>query len=398
MASWTDKIPTFNPYVAQLPVEAMVEVGMQKQKQYDEGIQKIQTNIDNVAGLDIAKDSDRVYLQSKLNQLGNDLRIVGAGDFSNFQLVNSVNGMTNQIVKDRNVQTAVSSTAFLRKEQSFMEEQRKAGKSSPSNEWDFNSQANSWLNSSKIGESFSGRYTPYTDVQKKYFEVLKGLHSDLTEKDIPYVIENGEVNYNKTAAAMQRISKETVSKEKIENALRSSLSPVELQQLSIDGRYTFKDATPDQLVNQSSRKYLVGIENNSKKIKELQGFANLNTSRPALRDKALKVISELENNNKQLNTQLTEEKEYVLSNPENAKILLYKNSSIEQFAAANAWEHNKENVMTNPVLETEHWERNFAQEQTKLNLLISDSAWDKKMDMLNCVFNCTRSNYSCCKS
>ena len=84
MASWTDKIPTFNPYVQQLPVEAMVQVGMQKQKQYDEGIQKIQTNIDNVAGLDIAKDSDRVYLQSKLNQLGNDVRTFAAGDFSNF--------------------------------------------------------------------------------------------------------------------------------------------------------------------------------------------------------------------------------------------------------------------------------------------------------------------------
>ena len=110
MASWTDRIPTFNPYVAQLPVEAMVQVGMQKQKQYDEGIQKIQTNIDNIAGLDIIRDIDKTYLQSKLNQLGNDIRTVAAGDFSNFQLVNSVNGMTNQISKDRNVLNAISST------------------------------------------------------------------------------------------------------------------------------------------------------------------------------------------------------------------------------------------------------------------------------------------------
>jgi len=386
MASFTDNpqaLTNFNPYVAQLPVEAMVQVGMQKQKQYDEGIQKIQTNIDNIAGLDIAKDSDRAYLQSKINQLGNDTRIFAMSDFSNAQLVNSVNGMTNQIIKDPNVQNAVSSTAKLRKEQSFMEEQRKAGKSSPANEWDFNLQANDWLNSSKVGESFSGRYTPYTDVQKKYFEVLKSLHSDLTEQDIPYVIENGKVNYDKTAAAMQRISKETVSKEKIENALRSSLTPTELQQLSIDGRYTFKDDTPEQLANQATKKYSLGIEKNNEKIKELQGFANLNTARPAIRDKALKVIAELEKNNEQLNLQLIEEHDYAISNPENAKILLYKNSSIEQFATANAWEHNKENVMTNPIQQQDNWERTFAQEQTKLNLLISDSAWDKKMDILN---------------
>ena len=46
MASWADKIPTFNPYVQQLPVDAMVKVGMAKQAQYEEGVQKIQTSIE----------------------------------------------------------------------------------------------------------------------------------------------------------------------------------------------------------------------------------------------------------------------------------------------------------------------------------------------------------------
>ena len=45
MASFTDNIPQFNPYVQQLPVEAMVSVGMEKQRRYDEGLQKIQSNI-----------------------------------------------------------------------------------------------------------------------------------------------------------------------------------------------------------------------------------------------------------------------------------------------------------------------------------------------------------------
>ena len=383
MASWTDKIPTFNPYVQQLPVEAMVKVGMQKQQQYDEGVQKIQSNIDNVAGMDIARDVDKKYLQSKLNQLGNNLTAVAAGDFSNFQLVNSVNGMTNQISKDENVINAVSSTAWLRKQKAEMEKAISEGKSSQENQWDFAEKTNRYLNSTEIGDKFNDRYTPYIDVEKKYFEVLKGLHSDLTEQDIPYVVENGKVNYDKTAAAMQRVSKETVSTAKIENALRSSLSPDELNQLSISGRYTFKDATPEQLANQATRKYSIGIEKNNEKIKELRGYANLNTSMPAKRDRALKVIGELEENNKQLTTQLKEENDYVLSNPENAKILLYKNSSIEQFAAANAWEHNKENVMANPVKAQDNWERDFAQAQTKLNLDISNAAWNKKMDILN---------------
>ena len=63
MASFTDAISTFNPYVSQLPVDAMVKVGMYKQQRYDEGVQKIQGYIDNVAGMDVARDVDKQYLQ-----------------------------------------------------------------------------------------------------------------------------------------------------------------------------------------------------------------------------------------------------------------------------------------------------------------------------------------------
>ena len=81
MASFTDRTPQFNPYISQLPVEAMVKVGMEKQKRYEEGLQKIQTAIDNVAGLDVLRDVDKNYLQSKLNQLGGDLKVMAGADF-----------------------------------------------------------------------------------------------------------------------------------------------------------------------------------------------------------------------------------------------------------------------------------------------------------------------------
>ena len=103
MASFTDAIPQFNPYIQQLPVEAMVKVGMEKQQRYDQGLQKIQSQIDQVAGLDIVRDVDRQYLQSKLNDLGSKLKTVAAGDFSNYQLVNSVAGMASSVAKDNNV-------------------------------------------------------------------------------------------------------------------------------------------------------------------------------------------------------------------------------------------------------------------------------------------------------
>ena len=133
MASYTDAISQFNPYVQQLPVELMAKVGMQKQAQYDAGVQKIQNHIDNVAGLDIAHDADKQYLQSKLGQLGNRLKTVAAGDFSNQQLVNSVSGMTGQIIKDPTIQNAVASTAWYKKQKDELDKAYKDGKSSIAN-------------------------------------------------------------------------------------------------------------------------------------------------------------------------------------------------------------------------------------------------------------------------
>ena len=48
MASYTDAITQFNPYVEQLPVDAMVKVGTQKQAMYEQGVQKIQSQIDHL--------------------------------------------------------------------------------------------------------------------------------------------------------------------------------------------------------------------------------------------------------------------------------------------------------------------------------------------------------------
>ena len=69
MAGYLDRpssLSSFTPYVQQLPVEAMVQVGTTLQGRYDQGVQRIQSQIDRVAGLDIAKPQHKEYLKSKL--------------------------------------------------------------------------------------------------------------------------------------------------------------------------------------------------------------------------------------------------------------------------------------------------------------------------------------------
>lgn len=381
MASYTDKMLPFNPYIQQLPVEAMVKVGMEKQRRYDQGIQKIQTQIDNVAGLDIVRDVDKQYLQSSLSQLGDNLKTVAAGDFSNYQLVNSTGGMVAQLGRDVNIQNAVSSTARYKKETNNLEAVRKAGKSSVQNEWDYDNKSAEYLNSTDLKKSFNTRYQQFIDIDKKWLDVYKNLHSDLKEADIPYERNpDGAINREKTAAAMARMSKESVSAAQIENALRASLSPDEQNQLSINGRYQFKDITPEALISHTVKKYQSQIALNDATIQDLQGLANLSTSNPAERAKALRIIEETKENTLTLKDQLASETNLIQTNPEAAKTEIYKDGAIRQFAAAHAWEHNKNNVLANPVQAQQNWEVDAALRKSNFNLGVTKQKWAEYKD------------------
>jgi len=265
MASFTDNpqlLTNFNPYVQQLPVDAMREVGMYKQGKYDEGVQRIQTSIDNVAGMDIAKDSDKGYLQSKLNELGNNLKTVAAGDFSNFQLVNSTAGMANSIANDKNIQSAVASTSFIRKGQKELDKSRSEGKSSPQNEDFWNSQVGAYLQNTEVGQMFNGRYEQYIDLSDKYGKVAKDVEAVDYSYDQPFKTNaDGSVKYftkDKSGRtiettkgkgqpivddAMKRISQKGKSAQSILNNFLSSTTEADRKQLSIDAAYHYKNAT-----------------------------------------------------------------------------------------------------------------------------------------------------------
>ena len=189
MASFTDQISQFNPYIQELPVEAMAQVGMVKQAQYDQGVQKVQNYIDRISGLEIIKPEHKKYLQSVMDELGSKLKTVAAGDFSNQQLVNSVSGMTGQIIKDPIVQNAVNSTAIVKKGYGDLETARKAGKSNKNNEDYYEKNVSDWMSNPDLKTSFQGRYTPYTDYKKKLIEVADGIKKNPsgTSVDQPFV-------------------------------------------------------------------------------------------------------------------------------------------------------------------------------------------------------------------
>lgn len=360
MASFTDnQTPVFNPYIQQLPVEAMVSVGRQKQAQYDQGYQKIQSHIDQVAGMDVIRDVDKSYLQSKLNTLQGDLKKVAAGDFSNYQLTNSVGGMISKISRDKNIQNAVGSSARYRKGLADMETAKKEGKSSPSNEYAFNKQASAWLNSPDVNSSFSGSYQPYTNWKKNGLEVLKSLTGDETITDDAFTIDS-RGNFV-IADAIVRKKMSGISPEKIQQALAVGLTPADFQQMEMDGIYNYANLSPEQFYKgvQSSSNSNLSFYRNQRQV--LENAKSSTTSVPE-KQKLNDQIASLDKVINQARGQYDDVLGAIRSgNIDAAKAQYFTRNSIDGFAKAFSHIETSQTYEDSPFAKAEQWRQDQSQ-------------------------------------
>jgi hypothetical protein len=367
MASYTDKIPTFNPYVAQQPVDAMLKVGMYKQQKYEEGVQKIQTSIDNVAGLDIANAAQQKYLQSKLNALGNNLKFVAAGDFSDFSLVNSVNGMTKQIVKDDNVINAVSSTAKLRAGYKKRDELAKKGLTDKNNDDYYDMYANEYINSEDVKASFNAEYIPYTNITKKLQEALVNSGETTTTAEQIFVTdpntgkpitdENGKLVYA-DSMAVQKIK---TNKPAVIAAINGVMNQGDVkQQLAIDGWATYRNTEATELLEPLKTQYddeRTKLEGQSLEITAMMISTNLS---PEEKEKYEAVNSEIQAAILRNDQSFMSLSKLAEEDPESFKQNYYtketKERLLNQFLKKDISDTNE----TNPALQQQNWRDTMA--------------------------------------
>lgn len=368
MANWQDRPVTFNQYVEQQPVTSMAQVGMQKQQQYNEGITKIQSQIDSVAGLDVIRDVDKNYLQSKLNELGSNLKTVAAGDFSNYQLVNSVGGMTNQIVKDKNVVNAVSSTTHHRKQLQLIDEARSKGEWSPENEFNYQKQFGVYYNSNKVGDQFSGRYTPYFDVDKYTKETFNSLKpGGYTIDQIFQTDESGNPIKKRTinsktgkveesyelSTTMSKLKKEGLFPEKVRQAIDQIFSnPKIAQQLQITGEYNYQSYSPEQLgekIGNLKAKQLMGYDDLIKELNIKKSIAP-NTEKNSIQEK----IDKLNETKTRINSQYSDLISSAYSNPDAIRGLIHKDEVRDNYMSMFTSTTEERTIHANPG-----WQANF---------------------------------------
>ena len=373
MASYTDIIPEFKPYVQQLPVEMMVAVGMEKQKRYEDGISKLQTQINNVAGIELLRPQDKAYLQSKLNELGNNLRGVAAGDFSDFQLVNSVGGMIGQIGKDRIIQAGIQSTAWDKQQRSLMEEDRKKGTLAPENEANYSKKLRSYYESGLQDEygnpvKFSGSYVPHFDVFKFAKENFDAVKPDGLSWDQVYETDaNGRPKIDpKTgkpifSPVMIRMEKEGRSVAQVRATLDQIFSdPRVSQQLNITGEYNFGGLDQNALRERVASQRETVTAAYDDEINRLNLEKNL--AQGKAKDDIQQQIDKLKNSLDNVNKNYSEVEKYAQTNPDYVRGFLYKNDVRERYTTQFGTMKIKSQTMDNPG-----WKANFELQKEAAN-------------------------------
>ena len=384
MASYTDQISKFNPYVQELPVEAMVKVGMYKQEKYDQGVQKIQGNIDNIAGMDVMRSIDKQNLQSKLNQLGSKLKIVAAGDFSNSQLVNSVGGMATQIIKDPNVQAAVQSTANARNQMGIMEEARQKGDLTPDNEWYFQKQLDGYLNNNDLvgkGNSpiyFNGKYVKHYDVDKDIQDAVSKAHLSSEEWEENAKNPDGSIN---TDILIEK-SKKGLLSGKVKSIVDSIYSKPEVQQqLAITGMYRYKDYDATMLKTMQDES-LAYVKRRADELKLAMGVKG--TISTADGPKPSQAIVDIDN---QVQNAQDKHDAYIkLLNSgriEDARIALHKDEREQQYMNEFSWEENSMKSKISPWFTA-------SMDRANYNLKVQSESFSQKMALKNYDINLRR--------
>jgi len=185
MVNYKTQIQAYNPYVQQIPTDAYVKVGMAMQQAEEAGIQRIQSTIDTVAGLDIANIGGKKHLNDRVNELTTSLNGYGYGNFANQDNVRAMQSLAAPIYQDMNIVTDVANTIQYRQLQKDQAEALKSGNAEQfSVAYENMTKVMPWLNSKTAGENYSaGSNTlrgTVDQVRKKFEDSFNKFTADST--------------------------------------------------------------------------------------------------------------------------------------------------------------------------------------------------------------------------
>lgn len=260
MASQYTVLRQYAPYVSPYNVDLIKDVAMYKQGKVDAARQKIYTQMDYLMGQDIAKESDRAYMENKMAVTIADINERFRGvDLSSDGVTRAIQGEISNVLDDT-VINAIAGTKEGKRMKQYLSDiqQNHPELYSAANAYVAMKPYTQWLNDGKTGSRLGDlNYVPYTDYNKELgtkMEELRKIHKG-TKFTQPLLDKDG----NPTGAT-QEITIDQMSPEQIATMAMGSLSDKAKQQMMVEATYMV-DSNPDAYSANAVRMYTDAITN-----------------------------------------------------------------------------------------------------------------------------------------
>lgn len=374
MASRFDVIPTFNPYIEDIPTDIFTQVGLVKQGEYAKGVERVQSYIDTLAGLDIAKQEDKNMLTEKLNHLAGDISRFSGEDFSNPLLQGRLTQMASGVYRDQGIQNAVLGTQQYRRKQSQIAEIRKSKPElyNPDNESYALMDIDDWLHDGKAGTQLvdTKSFYNYHDYSKEVRDAMANFKPTSVRTKLPngeWMITDEDKSWNES---------------ELKEYLNAVLSDKAKQQMRIESTVAFRHRDLDLLGS-----YYTTLKGNKKKNTEQINIlaAKATVMRdPRVSSEMQKQVENLKNQNLEFDNKISKidsgDYNFFQANKEGIAQWLFQNAYIDQ--VANGFSHKDVTLEYSP---NDVWNTKFVQsmENARLNARLAFDADENEKNRQN---------------
>lgn len=244
MASFTDAIVQFNPYIKEIP-DSFNQVGLIKQAQYDKNVQAIHSGIDRIYNLPIMQDAAKGYVKGKADSMVSSLnKYLSDADFSNQAIVNQVGQYANELLSDPLIKKHLQTSSKIQSDLTLMAKAKESGKEyGVENEVLLNKEVNKYQNGD-VNANYKGEYVPFIDVRAKVIDSWSKMNPNST------LISQPQLDGSTKFIVMEGTEKvKELSETEVYNSLSGLLTGSEMKQLNITGMYRTSGISGESFVN-----------------------------------------------------------------------------------------------------------------------------------------------------
>lgn len=230
----------YSEYISPLPADDLIKIGTIKQQLYNEGVAKVQNQIDTLDqyGFSILKEEDKKYFSQEMDKF---MKAINEGaaktDFANINSLRDLLSVGRPLENDPLILNAIKASQEVQRRQQVISSLDPKDRG-PANDYFYMQDVYDYLSDGKVGSKLSSgkEYMPYVDVNGKIASRIKDLKADTYQGLV-----------SRSNGLLDIATVEELTNIKVAEAIQSELDEKELTQLQLNAKYSLKNLGPENI-------------------------------------------------------------------------------------------------------------------------------------------------------